>query len=221
MTENIKIVEADVKTIARWLENDEALLVDVRETAEYEQEHIPGSMLVPLSVLDPSTFPHITYKKLVLHCAIGKRSAAVARKLIEAGHNPPVNMQGGLKAWREAGLETEVFDVPAVPELPAPIKPSEVSPGTILQREFMGPLNVGMDELARDIGLSMSHIAAVVGGERGIDADIAYRLARYFSTTEDFWLRLQIAHDMKQAQLRSGAEITQTITPRKQKDATL
>jgi addiction module HigA family antidote len=81
----------------------------------------------------------------------------------------------------------------------------------------MGPLNVGMDELARDIGLSMSHVAAVIGAERGIDADIAFRLARYFSTTEDFWLRLQIAYDMDKALRKSGSEIAHTITPRKRK----
>ncbi|NQU56784.1 MAG: rhodanese-like domain-containing protein, partial [Rhodospirillales bacterium] len=72
--EQIELEEADVETVARWLANGEALLVDVRETSEFEQEHIPGAMLVPLSMLDADTFPRITIKKLVLHCAIGKRS---------------------------------------------------------------------------------------------------------------------------------------------------
>ena len=100
--------EVNVKTIAKWLGSGEALLVDVRETSEFEQEHIPGAMLVPLSMLNPETFPRIKIKKLVLHCAIGSRSAAAAKMLVKAGHTPPINMAGGIKAWREAGFKTEI-----------------------------------------------------------------------------------------------------------------
>ena len=69
-------IEVDANTVDGWLEGQQAVLVDVRETTEYEQEHIPGSVLVPLSVFDPERFPWITNKKLVFHCAVGKRSAA-------------------------------------------------------------------------------------------------------------------------------------------------
>ena len=106
----MELAEVKVETVAKWLSSGEALLIDVRETSEFEQEHIPGAMLVPLSMLDPETFPRINIKKLVLHCAIGDRSAAAAKMLAKAGHIPPVNMAGGIKAWREAGLETEKFD---------------------------------------------------------------------------------------------------------------
>jgi len=223
-TADVEIVEADAETVARWLANGEALLVDVRETSEYEQEHIPGSMLVPLSVLDPDTFPRITIKKLVLHCAIGKRSAAAAKQLIQAGHTPPINLKGGIKAWREAGLETEIFDLP--PPLPEAkpvtveeaLKPSDIPPGNILVEEFMKPQCIDSEELARDVGLPVSHIAAIIDSDRAIDADTAFRLGRYFSTTEDFWLRLQMAYDLEQAKKRSGDEIQRTITPRKHKE---
>ena len=110
--QEIELEEVNVEIVAQWLNTGEALLVDVRETSEFEQEHIPGAMLVPLSMLDPNTFPRIKIKKLVLHCAIGKRSAAAAKMLIKAGHIPPINMSGGIKAWRKAGLETEIFDEP-------------------------------------------------------------------------------------------------------------
>ncbi len=221
--EQIELEEADVETVARWLARGEALLVDVRETSEFEQEHIPGAMLVPLSMLDADTFPRITIKKLVLHCAIGKRSAAAAKQLIKAGHVPPINMAGGLKAWREAGLETEIFDLPpALPEqkpviVSDCIKPSDVPPGTVLLEEFIKPLALTQDELSTDIGLPLSHIAAIVEGDRSIDADTAFRLARYFSTSEEFWLNLQMAYDLEQAKRRSGDEIIRTITPRKHK----
>lgn len=219
----IVLEEVDVQTVADWLTTGEALLVDVRETSEFEQEHIPGAMLVPLSVLDPDTFPRIQIKKLVLHCAIGKRSAAAAKQLIKAGHTPPINMVGGLKAWRDAGLETEIFDEPpAMPEqLPVQardhVKPSDIPPGEVLVKEFIKPLEITEEELAADIGLPVSHIAAIIDADRPLDADTAFRLARYFSTSEEFWLNLQMAYDLEQARKRSGDEIARTITPRKNK----
>jgi len=221
---DIELEEVDAVTVSGWLASGEALLVDVRETSEFEQEHIPGAMLVPLSVLDPDTFPRISIKKLVMHCAIGKRSAAAAKQLIKAGHVPPINMTGGLKAWREAGLETEIFDEPpAIPEKKPvlatdSIKPSDVAPGQVLLGEFIKPLALTQEELAADIGLPVSHIAAIIDADRHIDADTAFRLARYFSTSEEFWLRLQMAYDLEQAKRRSGDEIARTITPRKCKD---
>ena len=110
--QEIALAKVNVKIIAKWLSSGEAFLVDVRETSEFEQEHIPGAMLVPLSMLDPKTFPRFQIKKLVLHCATGDRSAAAAKMLVKAGHRPPINMAGGIKAWREAGLNTEIFDKP-------------------------------------------------------------------------------------------------------------
>lgn len=221
--EQIIVEEVGVETVAKWLSSGEALLVDVRETSEFEQEHIPGAMLVPLSMLDADTFPRITIKKLVLHCAIGKRSAAAAKQLIKAGHVPPINMAGGIKAWREAGLETEIFDLPPAPPKQKPvvvsdsIKPSDVPPGNVLLNEFIKPLALTHEELAGEIGLPLSHVASIVDGVKAIDADTAFRLARYFSTSEEFWLHLQMAYDMDQAKRRSGDEIARTITPRKNK----
>ncbi len=217
------IVEAEPETVAKWMADGDALLIDVRETSEYEQEHIPGSMLVPLSALDPDSFPRITIKKLVLHCAIGKRSAAAAKQLIQAGHTPPINMKGGLKAWREAGLETEIFDLPPAPPVKAPqkdeLKPSDRPPGSILKDEFLAPHAIAAAELAFDIGLPAGYVLALIDGERPLDADMAFRLARYFSTTEEFWLRLQMAYDMDRTRRLSAAEIQRTITPRKDKPA--
>ncbi len=226
-TDNIEalIVEAEPETVAKWLANGEALLIDVRETSEYEQEHIPGSMLVPLSALDPDSFPHITIKKLVLHCAIGKRSAAAAKQLIQAGHTPPINMKGGLKAWREAGLETEIYDLPPAPPEKAAnrkhdsLEPSDLPPGSVLRDEFLAPHKISTAELADDLGLPAGHVLELIDGERSLDADMAFRLARYFSTTEEFWLRLQIAYDLDRTGKRSAEEIARTVIPRKDKPA--
>ena len=95
------------------------------------------------------------------------------------------------------------------------IKPSEVPPGSVLLDEFIKPLELTTDELSQDIGLPHSHVMAIVEGGRAIDADTAFRLARYFSTTEEFWLHLQMAYDLEQAKRLSGDEIARTITPRK------
>jgi rhodanese-related sulfurtransferase len=102
-----QITEVDVQTVDGWLTDGSALLIDVRETGEYEFEHVPGSLLHPLSFLDPDTFPKITEKRIVLMCAVGKRSMAAAKQLAKADYPNLVNLEGGLDAWREAGLETE------------------------------------------------------------------------------------------------------------------
>ncbi len=212
--------EAGVLTVYRWLENNEAILVDVRETSEYEQEHIPGSLLSPLSTLDPKRFPRIEAKKLVLHCAIGKRSAAAQIQLWKTGYQPPaINMTGGLRAWKDAGLPTEIQDIippEAPPKRPAPLAADRPAhhPGRVLAREYLGPLGISQAGLARDIGVAPGCIGDIVHGKRGIDADMAFRLARYFSTCEEFWLRLQMAFDLDQARREIGAVIRRQIKPR-------
>ena len=110
---DISAIEVDAETVNNWLDGQQAVLVDVRETTEYEQEHIPGSVLVPLSVFDPERFPWITAKKLVFHCAVGKRSAAAAKQLMQEGHPQLYNLAGGINAWKEAGLVTEIQFIPA------------------------------------------------------------------------------------------------------------
>lgn len=223
--QKIEIVEVRAETVAKWLSAGEALLIDVRETSEFEQEHIPGAMLVPLSMLDPETFPRINIKKLVLHCAVGTRSTTAAKMLVKAGHIPPVNMAGGIKAWREAGLGTEIFDEQtAMPKKKHVLFADKTRstctiPGEILLNEFIKPLCLSHQELATDLGLSTKHVAEIISAERDIDADTAFRLARYFSTDENFWMNLQMAYDLNQTKIRYGDEIVRTITPRKNKNS--
>jgi addiction module HigA family antidote len=222
---NIQLKEVKVEIVAKWLSSGQALLVDVRETSEFEQEHIPGAMLVPLSMLNPETFPRINIKKLVLHCAVGTRSAAAAKMLVKAGHTPPINMVGGIKAWREAGLGTEIFDgLPTMPKqkpvlLADRTKVTNVSPGRVLFSEFIKPLGLSQQELASNIGLSANHIAEIISAGREIDADTAFRLARYFSTDEDFWMNLQMAYNLNKAKIHHGDEIVSTITPQMNKNS--
>lgn len=99
--------EVHVAQVSEWLERKEILLVDVRETSEFEVEHINGALLLPLSRLDADAFPALPGTRIVMHCAVGKRSEAARKMLAKAGHLNVLNMTGGLNAWKAAGLETE------------------------------------------------------------------------------------------------------------------
>lgn len=98
----------DVKTLKGWLAEGYAVLVDVREVAEYQAESIKGAKLVPLSGVCCSSVPEVEGKKLVIQCQKGGRSAAACQKLIS--ENPELevyNLEGGITAWKDAGFDTE------------------------------------------------------------------------------------------------------------------
>ena len=99
--------EIDVEELTALLKSRSVILVDVRETHEYEYEHVPGSLLMPLSFLDPDLFPRITEKRVVVMCAAGRRSLTAAKQLEQAGHDEVLSVIGGLNAWREAGYDVE------------------------------------------------------------------------------------------------------------------
>jgi rhodanese-related sulfurtransferase len=105
--EAIEIVEVDAAGLSRMITDREALVIDVRETQDYEEEHILGTVLLPLSFMDAELFPVITGSRVVMVCQIGKRSAAAAKQLIKAGIPGVGSLAGGIDAWTEAGLELE------------------------------------------------------------------------------------------------------------------
>lgn len=102
-----QVPEVSPETALRWVDAREAVLVDVREAAEYEFENIPGSVLLPLSFLDANRFPAITDKKVVFLCAMGKRGAAAQQQLADSGLPHIYNLEGGLDGWKKAGLATQ------------------------------------------------------------------------------------------------------------------
>jgi rhodanese-related sulfurtransferase len=96
---------AEVKS---GMERGEITLIDVREPSEFAGERIPGAKLMPLSKFDPSSLPKVRDGcKIVLHCRTGSRSAKAAQRLLEAGHEAAYQLQGGIDAWKQAGLPTE------------------------------------------------------------------------------------------------------------------
>jgi addiction module HigA family antidote len=82
-----------------------------------------------------------------------------------------------------------------------------VHPGVILERDFLDGLGVSQYRLAVDIEVPPRRINEIVRGLRGISADTALRLARYFRTTPQFWLNLQVRYDVEAAEERLGGRI--------------
>ena len=78
-----------------------------------------------------------------------------------------------------------------------PKKMPPIHPGQILLEEFLDPMEISQYRLAKDISVPPRRINEIVHGLRGITADTALRLSRYFGTTEMFWMNLQARYDME------------------------
>ena len=90
-----------------------------------------------------------------------------------------------------------------------------IHPGEILLEDFLRPLGVSINQLARDLDVPPNRIHGIVHGVRSITADTALRLGAYFGVSPETWLNLQVDFDMRVAQRARGAEITQRVRPRK------
>ena len=88
------------------------------------------------------------------------------------------------------------------------------SPGEILLEEFMKPLGLSGNELARQLKVPANRITDIVRGRRQISADTALRLARYFGTTPNFWLNAQSAFALSKAEAETGDKIASQVHPR-------
>lgn len=86
-----------------------------------------------------------------------------------------------------------------------------VHPGEVLLEDFMKPLELSQYRVAKDIGVSAMRISQIVNGKRAVTADTAMRLARYFGTSPDVWLRLQARYDLEVAQIEYGDRIEQEV----------
>ncbi len=99
---SLKMVTAN--TLKNWLDNGEAVLVDVREPAENAAESIEGALLLPLSGINKAVLPNCAGKKLVIHCRKGGRGGSACEKLLAEDPSLEIyNLEGGISAWAEAG----------------------------------------------------------------------------------------------------------------------
>lgn len=88
-----------------------------------------------------------------------------------------------------------------------------IHPGEILLEEFMKPLGVSINQLARDIAVPPGRISAIVNGQRAISADTALRLGKYFGVSPEIWVGLQGDYDLRVAQQTIGAEVEKRVHP--------
>lgn len=89
-----------------------------------------------------------------------------------------------------------------------------ITPGEILYEEFMQPLGISMNALARDLDVPPNRISEIVNGKRAVTADTALRLARYFGTGAELWLNLQTDYDLRIVRREHGREIQARVRSR-------
>jgi addiction module HigA family antidote len=81
------------------------------------------------------------------------------------------------------------------------------TPGETIKEEFLVPLGMSVNALANELGIGAARLNEIVRGRRGVTADTALRVARYFGTTPELWINLQTFYDLRVAQRRSGRTI--------------
>jgi len=89
-----------------------------------------------------------------------------------------------------------------------------IHPGEILLEDFLKPMGITQYRLAQDIGVGQTKISQIVRGKRGISADTALRLARYFGTSAEFWVNAQAWYELELAKEQEGDRVEREVTPR-------
>ena len=97
----------DVATTLALLENDDVFVIDVREQWEYDEGHIPGIPLIPMSEFQTRLDEIPTDKEVIVTCRSGNRSSQVTDFLRQEGYTNIHNMDGGILAWQAAGYDVE------------------------------------------------------------------------------------------------------------------
>lgn len=90
-------------------------------------------------------------------------------------------------------------------------KLKNIHPGEILLEEFLTPMELSQNRLARDIGVPPRRINEIVHGNRAVTADTALRLARYFGMSESFWMGLQSDFDLEEARNKLGSRLKKEV----------
>ncbi len=88
-----------------------------------------------------------------------------------------------------------------------------IHPGEILEEEFMRPLRLSANTLAKAIDVPVTRVSEILRGRRGVTADTALRLARFFGTTPERWLVLQATYDLRVAYQEAGDSIEMRVIP--------
>lgn len=89
-----------------------------------------------------------------------------------------------------------------------------VHPGEILKADFLAPLGLSVSALSREVGVPRTRLNDIARGRRGITADTAMRLARYFGVGARFWMNLQSHYELEVAEDAYGARVKREVRPR-------
>ncbi len=89
-----------------------------------------------------------------------------------------------------------------------------VHPGEVL-RDELDELGLPANALSRALGVPAKRMTRILNGQRGLSADTALRLARYFGTTPELWMNLQKTWELRQAEIAAGNEIAKCVMPRR------
>lgn len=92
-------------------------------------------------------------------------------------------------------------------------KLSNIHPGEVLLEEFLKPMELSQNRLAREIGVPPRRINEIVLSKRAITADSALRLARYFGVSEGFWMGLQADYDLEETRRQLGDRLDKEVHP--------
>jgi antitoxin HigA-1 len=88
---------------------------------------------------------------------------------------------------------------------------SDITPGEILEEEFLKPMKITQYRLAKDIGVPPRRVNEIVKGQRAITADTALRLGRYFKMSAQFWLNLQTHYDLEREEERLAGRLQKEV----------
>jgi addiction module HigA family antidote len=88
-----------------------------------------------------------------------------------------------------------------------------IHPGEILREEFLKPMGISINRLAREIMVPPGRISEIVNGRRGITADTALRLSQFFGTSAELWLGLQSDYELRVTRQKVGKVIARRIEP--------
>jgi rhodanese-related sulfurtransferase len=104
-----EIASISPKEASAMYADKKAVIVDVREDSEWNEQHVPGAIHIPLAQLNERLSELKQYKDstVITQCKTGRRSAKALDELKSAGFSKVYNMDGGIMAWDKAGLKTE------------------------------------------------------------------------------------------------------------------
>jgi rhodanese-related sulfurtransferase/transcriptional regulator with XRE-family HTH domain len=160
---------------AALIARGEVDVVDVREPSEWASGHVAGSRLVPLDVLRTEPEKNLPRDNVLFLCAKGARSQVAAKVAERQGFGLVYSLDGGLKAWKQAGLPLVTDEEPVAPPADQPAL-AELIAGNL--RELRAHAGMSVDALAKLSGVSRADIEKIELGKDQPSLEVVWKFAR-------------------------------------------